>query len=647
MTATEQRGEAGGELPPDPHRIAILDGGSQYGGLIDRNVREAGYRTDILSLETPAAELADYDAVIISGGPSSVYAEDAPDCDPAIFELGKPTLGICLGMQLMTKHLGGTVAATALREDGPQETLFFGDSPLFNGLTGTVQKVLMSHGDSVVAPPRGFRVVGGADEMVSVIEHQDRRLYGVQFHPEVFQTDCGPQLFQNFLHDIAQLEPDYTAEDQEQESIEYIQQTVGDRDVVMFLSGGVDSTVLAALMARAIDDPSKIHAYHIDTGFMRQGESQTVMEALGAAGIEVKLLDVADMFAEATTVIDGVMTPPLNQAVNPQQKRKIIGDTFIRVRDTIIQELDLPEDSVLAQGSLRPDLIESGSHLASGKADTIKTHHNDTEEVRKLRQLGRVVEPLQALYKDQVRELGRRLGLPESLVVRHPFPGPGLAIRILCQAGVEVVSVPSETMQTAQAKLDSLLASEGFGEFQATVLPIRSVGVQGDGRSYKPCVSVTGPANWERLTALAELVPNRVHEVNRVCYSFTDGTELGEAEAVSVTPTTLDPDTSIAQARQADGIATEVFLQHGVLNNVSQLPVVLVPVSFGARGERSVVLRPFISPDFMTGIAGLPGRDLPEAPVFEVAQRIVNEVPGISRVMYDLSSKPPGTTEWE
>lgn len=644
MTATTHGGKTDDKLPPRPHAIAILDGGSQYGGLIDRNVREAGYRTDMLPLETPANKLADYDAIIISGGPSSVYSKGAPDCDPAVFTLGKPTLGICLGMQLMTKHLGGTVAATALREDGPQETLFFGDSRLFAGLQGTTQKVLMSHGDSVVTPPRGFQVIGGTDAIVSVIEDADRRLYGVQFHPEVFQTECGPQLFENFLSGIAELQPDYTAEDQEQDAIDYIQRTVGDREVVLFLSGGVDSTVLAALMARAINDTSRIHAYHIDTGFMRQGESQAVISALSAAGIAVQLLDMADTFATAATVIDGVKTLPLNQTIDPQQKRKIIGDTFIQARDTVIRKLGLHEDSVLAQGSLRPDLIESGSHLASGKADTIKTHHNDTEAVRELRALGRVVEPLQALYKDQVRELGRRLGLPKELVARHPFPGPGLAIRILCHDGTKANTVPDKIVQTAQAELDNLLVAEGFDDFRATVLPIRSVGVQGDGRSYKPCVSVTGPADWPRLRALAELIPNRVHGVNRVCYNVINQEASPD---ISVTKTTLDPDTSIAQARQADYIVTDVLAKHGILNNVSQLPVVLVPVSFGRRGDRSVVLRPFISPDFMTGVAALPGRDIPEDQVFEIAQRIIHEVPDISSVMYDLSSKPPGTTEWE
>lgn len=642
MSGTEAI-EHHGEITAKPNRIAVLDAGSQYGGLIDRNVREAGYRTALLPLETPAEKLSDYDVVIISGGPSSVYAEGAPDCDPGVFKLGKPTFGICYGMQLIAKHLGGQVEATGRREDGPQETVLFGTSELFSGLDRPTQRVLMSHGDSVTLAPPGFSVTGGGDGMISAIEDSTRRIYGVQFHPEVYQTECGEQIFSNLLQNVAGLEPDYTIEDQEREAIDYIRETVGDKDVIMFLSGGVDSTVLAALMANAIEQKERIHAYHIDTGFMREGESAAVMTALADAGVDVELLDMSEMFATATTVIDGVETPPLHEAVDPQQKRKIIGDTFIRVRDNIIRQLELTEDAVLAQGSLRPDLIESGSHLASSKADTIKTHHNDTEEVRKLREQGLVVEPLQALYKDQVRELGRRLGLPETIVKRHPFPGPGLAIRILCEAGVALAGTEEEA-NVAQIEVDTFMSENGFSEFSATVLPVRSVGVQGDGRSYKPCVSLEGPADWFKLRELADALPNHVHGINRVCYNFRDEEHpLAELQA---THTTLTEDV-IAQARKADGIATEVLMQSGGMESISQMPVVLIPISFDRPGNRSIVIRPFISPDFMTGIAATPGVSIDEHAVFEIARRIKDEVPGISRVLYDLSNKPPGTTEWE
>lgn len=631
-----------GELEPQPNKIAVLDAGSQYGGLIDRNIREAGYRTSLLPIETSAEELADYEVIIISGGPNSVYDDGAPDCDPAIFETKKPILGICYGMQLIAKHLGGIVEKTDRREDGPQQTVLLGVSKLFADLDDPVQRVLMSHGDCVSYPPQGFRVIGGMDEMVSAIEHPEKRIYGVQFHPEVYQTECGSQIFDNLLQNIAGLEADYTIEYQEREAIQYIRETVGDNEVAMFLSGGVDSTVLAALMAMAIEQKDRIHAFHIDTGFMREGESEAVMTALADAGIDLKLLDMTEMFSRATTYIDGVETPPLNQVTDPQKKRKIIGDSFVRVRDLIIRDLELDEDVVLAQGSLRPDLIESGSIMASSKADTIKTHHNDTEEVRKLRERGLVVEPLQALYKDQVRQLGRRLGLPENIVARHPFPGPGLAIRILCEAGV-VLDDLDHKVSVAQQEVDAFLWQNGFGNYKAVVLPVRSVGVQGDGRSYKPCVSVEGPTDWLKLRSLADTLPNHVQGINRVCYNLQGDQS---PDSLKITKTFLEHD-AISQVRQADRIANEVLAETGVMGEISQMPVVLIPISFDCPGERSIVIRPFISPDFMTGISATPGSTIDEGVVMEIARKIKNQVEGISRVLYDLSNKPPGTTEWE
>jgi GMP synthase (glutamine-hydrolysing) len=469
-------------------RVAILDAGSQFGGLIDRTIREIGLRTSLLSLDTPIEQLMEYDAVVISGGPKSVRDDDAYWCDPRLIELDVPILGICYGMQLLATLYGGDVGPGQLREDGPQVTHFEADSELLAGLTG-VQTVLMSHGDSVQRVPDGFIVSGGRnDPIISVIENNVQKRYGVQFHPEVFQTACGVALFANFLIKIAGLAPDYSSADQEREAITYIKNAVGDNEVLVFVSGGVDSAVLAALVARAIP-VERIHAFHIDTGLMRDHESVQVIRALTAAGIAVELLDASATFYDATTEIDGVVTPPLHMVTDPQTKRRIIGDCFIRVRADILSRSKLPHTTVLAQGSLRPDLIESGSHLASSKADIIKTHHNDTARVRELRELGQVVEPLQQLYKDQVRTLGRRLGLPASLVERHPFPGPGLAIRILCAEAA--YRLPDH--DALQASLDSYI-KQLAPDYRAHLLPVRTVGVQGDGRTSRlgPAISCSG-----------------------------------------------------------------------------------------------------------------------------------------------------------
>ncbi len=618
-------------------KVAVLDAGSQFGGLIDRNVRELGLRTVLLPLETPAEELVKYEAIIISGGPKSVEDKDAHFCDPKLFTLDIPILGICYGMQLMAKMRGGRVGPSHLRQDGPQLTSTEGASNLFEGLSGQ-QKVLMSHGDSVHDLPEGFRIVATSGQLTAAIEDPVRRHYGVQFHPEVFQTENGPDIFRNFLFNISELTPDYTAEDQEKEALNYIQETVGEKDVVVLVSGGVDSAVLAALVAKSIKK-DKVHAFHVDTGFMRARESQDVIEALAQAGIVVNLLDMAEMFYNATTTIDGVETPPLSAVTDPQMKRKIIGDTFMKVNTGILKQRALGEDTVLAQGSLRPDLIESGSLLASSKADTIKTHHNDTEEVRKLRALGRVVEPLQQLYKDQVRVLGRRLGLPPHIVDRHPFPGPGGAIRILCAESA--FKMPDHNQ--LQASLDEFLQAEGYREYKAHLLPVRTVGVQGDGRSYKYLVGLEGKPDWVRLYELAATIPDHNHAANRVSYIFG---EPMDRTSLNITPTHLTKDV-MEQWRRADAVVTQVLREHDLMDNISQMPVILLPLNFGKAGARGVALRPFVSPDFMTGIAARPGNEIPEVAIQEMVNRILKSVPNISRVLLDLSSKPPGTTEWE
>lgn len=632
-------GEQKEALTPHISKIAILDAGSQYGGLIDRSIRELGVRSDILALDTSPDQLQNFDAIIISGGPDSVYDTEAAQCHPDLFSTGKPILGICYGMQLMSRYMGGNVGNTSRREDGPENITLDAGSSLFSGLS-TDQRVVMSHGDSVTHVPEGFKITAQSGELIAAMSHESKKLYGVQFHPEVDDTKQGAQMLSNFLFDIAGLEADYTLEDQEQEAIESIRQMVGDRNVMLFLSGGVDSTVLAALMARAIEDKEKIHAFHIDTGFMRQDESQGVLETLASAGIHVEVIDASEQFLTASTIDDGKSTPPLNEVTDPQVKRKIIGDTFVRIREQILSEHGLDDDTVLAQGSLRPDLIESGSQLASSQADTIKTHHNDTEAVRQLRALGRVVEPLQELYKDQVRALGKKLGLPDELVDRQPFPGPGLAIRIICTQEAQ----RHGTLSTEQTQLDTFMEVETGNTVQAHILPIQTVGVQGDHRSYKQLVGLTtnSPPNWEQLLGLASKIPQHHHAVNRIAYVFGDV----DRQRLGVTRTTLMPEV-VEQLRHADAIVTQTLERFNLGRKLSQVPVVLFPVDFGRPGMRGIALRPFITRDFMTGTAAVPGKNIPEEFLHEVAGRVLTEVPGIARLVYDLTSKPPGTTEWE
>jgi GMP synthase (glutamine-hydrolysing) len=371
-------------------------------------------------------------------------------------------------------------------------------------------------------------------------------------------------------------------------------------------------------------------------------------------------------------------TPTLGMTVNPEDKRKIIGDVFIKVANEVIRELKLrPDEVFLAQGTLRPDLIESASTLCSVKADTIKTHHNDTELVRKLREAGRVVEPLKDFHKDEVRALGRDLGLPNHLIERHPFPGPGLAIRVLCAEDAYIEKDFSETQVVVKVIVDysnkskknhallnrvsGVTSKEEQNELcrisssinlSATVLPIRSVGVQGDKRSYNYVVGLSSDEspNWNDMIFLAKLIPRILHNVNRVCFIFGGPVTF---PVTDVTHTYLSQYV-LSQLRQADDIVNRLLHESNLVWCISQMPVVLVPLHFDRDPidrkpscQRSIVLRPFVSHDFMTGIPVIPGSERLPLAVLERMVQEIKKISGISRVMYDLTSKPPGTTEWE
>ncbi len=614
-------------------RIAILDAGAQYGKVIDRRVRSLKFDTVLLPLDTPAQDLTDFGAIIISGGPDDVFAPAATHCDPAIFELDLPVLGICYGMQIMNQLSGGTVTKSIRREDGQQTIQIDPNSALFKGL-GTDQDVLLTHGNSVERVAPDWQTIATSGDIIAAIAHTNRKLYGVQFHPEVDLTPGGLAMLENFLTGIAGLTGTHTLSDREQAAIAQIRDVVGEREVLVFASGGVDSTVCALLLARALP-PEKVHAVHVDTGFMRAGESRAVASALREAGIDLTVIDAMVTFQNATTQLHGATTPPLHLATDPEIKRAIIGDTFMHVLDRALADLHLdPARTVLAQGTLRPDLIESASELASSHAAVIKTHHNDTPLVRKLRQAGRIVEPLSELHKDEVRELGEQLGLSHELVWRQPFPGPGLAIRVLC-ADRPYITPDFEALSTrlSQFETDSIATA---------LLPVRSVGVQGDGRSYSYVAALTGQPDWPKLMHLASRIPSHLHAINRVAYFF--GNPMHGA-VTQITPTHLGR-AEIRQLRAADHIVTEIMQAHGLTRTLRQVPVILLPLGFGHEGARSIVIRTFITNDWMTGIPAVPGVHLDEAVVREMAGRIL-AVPGIVRVGYDLTAKPPGTTEWE
>ncbi|KAL7534119.1 hypothetical protein ACHAWF_004736 [Thalassiosira exigua] len=617
------------------HRVAILDPGAQYGKLIDKTIRKLGVESHIVDLASSTSSLEGYDAYVVAGGGASVNGSDAPPFNGAVFGLGKPILGICYGLQLMTKELGGKVEKLDTREDGPIEIkVENGTSKLFKGTPGR-QIALMTHGDTVTKLPNGFTLDATSDGLVAAISNDEKKMYGVQFHPETDLSQYGSNIISNFLFHVAGLEASFTLEDRHQAALQEIRDTVGNRDVLLFVSGGVDSTVTALLMAEA-KLSGAVHAVHVDHGMMRRDESEVVEIALKDAGIDLDVVRDPDFFMEASTDIRGERSKALKDTTDPEEKRAIIGDAFIRLRNREIDRLGLcPDTTVLAMGTLRPDLIESASELASGNAKVIKTHHNDTPLVRELRKRNQVVEPLKELHKDEVRELGSKLGAPEELVWRHPFPGPGLGIRLLC--------AERAYRRDDFDKVAGDLSKHATKGIKTTLLPVRTVGVQGDDRTLSYLAALSGEEDWATLREIARAIPKSVHGVNRVVYVFGDALEKVAEE--EVTPTYPSKE-AFDQLRRADDAATKVLMKRGLSRAVAQMPVVSFPVHFGHPGKRSIGIRTMITNDFMTGDIALPGKELPLDVVHEMVREISKDET-IARVVYDLTSKPPGTTEWE
>lgn len=626
--------------------VAILDAGAQYVDLIHKAVERQGFPAVVLPIDTPFSSLPkSIKAVVVSGGPSSSYQKSAPMPDTKIWEQTDiPTFNICYGMQAFALYTGGNVNARGYRSDSRQLTTLDTAHPLFEGIREQTQ-ALFTHGDFVntVGPDVdiiGSHVAKNGDQVISAIARGPHVC--VQFHPEVTDdTPQGYEIFKNFFANVAKLQADenflsYRLDDYISKKRTLIKDRVQNKHVIAFVSGGVDS-VVAVMLAKEVVAEDHLHMYYIDSGFMRD-EDDSVIETLQNVGLHVHKIEAAETFENATAVIEGTTIGPLKTTVDPGHKRRIIGETFIDIQDRLVQELGLRQtDIVLLQGTNAADRIESGFSKGGGHATAqIKEHHNQVKRVRDLNPL----EPIDDLFKDEIRTLAVTLGLPDEIAYRQPFPGPGLAIRILClqEDGIEPVK------NVDQAKLDTAIAdiNTSLGcSLTARLLPVRSVGVGGDARSHIQAVAIAGSIEPLKLRKVSDQLTSEFRGlINRVIFA------CGESSIESLHPVATDlTSTFRAVLREADAIVMEVAREMKLMRRIEQFPVVLLPL--GSNGKHSIVLRPLFTRAHLTVQALLPVVDLPQAFFDTVTSRILKEVNGISHVFTDLTNKPPATTEWE
>lgn len=605
-------------------KLLVLDFGGQYAHLIAKRFRKLGYYTEIA---LPGIEVNEIDSsvkgIIFSGGPSSVYAENTPHFNSEILDTKLPILGLCYGHQLLSHLSGGKAEKAAVGEYGFAKLAKVKESKLFKDIELPAQ-VWMSHSDEVTIPGKDFEVIGSTKDCVNAaLENSKLNRYSLQFHAEVNDTLIGNSLFKNFAQ-ICGMPLNWDSSKVLELITSEIRSDAGDKKVLLFLSGGVDSSVAFALLNKALGTENVLGLY-INNGFMRKNETEQIVKSYIDAGYNNFMVEDAE----------NIFLNAVGNETDPQKKRKIIGETFIKIRDIVVKRLELNEDQwLLAQGTLYPDIIESGGTKHS---NVIKTHHNRVEGIQALIEKGLIIEPLKELYKDEVRVIGKVLGLTEELVMRHPFPGPGISVNLLCNNSAD--NINKEELDITQKELDLLTIPEIY---KISVLPVKSVGVQGDFRTYTYPAVLTSKKdffetfqNWEKLEELSSHITNKCKMVNRTVVALKEGG--GQSKLI----TSFCRKERFDMIREADYIVTKILKESGWYEKIFQHLTISLPYA-EEEGRCSIVLRPVSSEDVMTArFARL------DINILKQMTAEISKLDFIDNIYYDITNKPPATFGWE
>ena len=622
-------------------KIVVLDFGSQYAHLIAKRFRMLGYYSEIALPSADVSTFENVKGIVFSGGPSSVYDEKIPEFNSKILDLEIPILGLCYGHYIVQQGYNGKIGKAAVGEFG-FSTLELNDKvkcPLFEGIEKN-QQVWMSHQDGVFELGDGFETVGSTkDCKYAATQNLEKKRFSLQFHCEVKDTPCGNQIFENFAK-YCEMSQNWDQDTVLQIILEQIKTQAEGKNVLLFLSGGVDSTITFALLNKALGQ-DRVLGLHIDNGFMRKNESKNVDIAYRKFGFENFIVeDASESFLKAIAGLS-----------DPQKKRMAVGENFITVRNEVVAKQHLDEDKwLLAQGTLYPDIIESGG---TKNSHTIKTHHNRVQGIQDLIARGLIIEPIRDLYKDEVRAIGKKLGLDDELVMRHPFPGPGLSINVLCNDGKSWTSKDDEELAAAKKELEEIkldmFCAHCTQDLKRTVLPVRSVGVQGDFRTYRFPALLTFkdegngfyhfPRKREKIEECSSTITNAAKFLNRTCIKLYQKPSVKDKD-LKLQEGFCDK-RRLDQLREVDNIVLTELHKSGWYNKIFQHLTIDLPYA-SAEDKATFVLRPVISEDVMTARFAM----LPEELLNTIVHKIA-ELDFVDALYFDATNKPPATFGWE